>query len=90
MALVDEQQRVVDGAPVDRPHDRRGRAVTVAGHEGEERGQGLRVQRRVGAVAVDGAFGGGQDAVVLVVSDRLGGQAVLARQVHWSHGCTTD
>jgi hypothetical protein len=90
VALVDELQRVLGGAPVDRLHDRRGRLVTVTGREGEGCAQGLCVQRRVGAIAVDGAFGGGQDAGVLVVPDRLGGQAVLTRQIHWPHECTTD
>src|SRR5690606_3319528 len=47
MAVVDEPQRVLDGSPVDRLHDRRGRAVTMPGREGEERAQGVRVQRRI-------------------------------------------
>ena len=54
---------------------------TVSWHEREKRAQGLRVQRRVGAVSVQGAFGARQDAGRLVVPDRLGGQAVPARQV---------
>ena len=82
VTLVDEPERVLGGVPVDRLHDRRGRLVAVSGHEGEERAQGLRVQRRVGAVAMRGAFGGRKDAGRLVVPDRLRGQTVPARQVN--------
>ncbi|GAA1240434.1 hypothetical protein GCM10009609_00100 [Pseudonocardia aurantiaca] len=73
---------MVDQIPVDRLHDRRGRLVPVSGHEGEERVQCLRVQRRVGAVAVRGACGGRKDAGRLVVPDRLCGQTVRSRQVN--------
>jgi hypothetical protein len=82
VTLVDESKRVLGGVPVDRLHDRGGRLVAVSGHEREERAQGLRMPRRVGAVAMRGAFGARQDVGRLVVADRLGGQPVRARQVN--------
>jgi hypothetical protein len=82
VTFVDEPKRVLSRAPVDRLHDQRGRLVAVSGHEGEERAQRLRVQRRVGAVAMRSAFGARKDPGRLVVPDRLRGQAVPTRQVN--------
>jgi hypothetical protein len=81
VTFVDEPERVLGGVPVDRLHDRGGRLVAMSRHESEEPAQGLRVPRRVGAVAMRGAFSRRKDAGRLVVPDRLGGQAVPTRQV---------
>jgi hypothetical protein len=81
VTLVDDLERI-GRVPVDRLHDRRGRLVAVSGHEGEERAQCLRVQRRVGAVAMRGAFSRRKDPDRLVVPDRLRGQTVSSRQVN--------
>src|SRR5690606_28487884 len=61
-------------------HDRR-LHVAVPWHEFEEDAQLLRVPRRVHAVSRVVAGGEQEDARVLVVSLRLGGQTVLAREV---------
>src|SRR4051794_21337208 len=82
VTFVDEPKRLLRRAPVDRLHDERRRLVAVSGHEGEERAQRLRVQRRVGAVTMWSAFGAREDSGRLVVPDRLRGQAVPTRQVN--------
>jgi hypothetical protein len=60
--------------------------VAVSGHEGEERAQRLRVQWRVGAVAVRSAFGVRKDPGRLVVPDKSRMQVGGLPLEWWSAG----
>src|SRR5262249_46517904 len=77
-----EDQRVIEGIPVDALHDQSGGLVAMARNEGQESAQCPRVGRRVGAVASRGPVSVGQDPGCLVVPDRLGGQSVPAGEVN--------
>lgn len=82
---VDEPVGGLHVAPVERAHDLPGRQVAVAAAQREEGTPGLGVLGRVAPVPGPAALGRREDADVLVVADRLGGQPVFPGQVDGSH-----
>ncbi len=77
MALIDRGERGVDGAVVHGAHDRRSGLVAVGRHQREEGAQRPGVERAIDPVPVLCALRPREDAGLVVVPDRLCGQAVL-------------
>ena len=81
MGDVDEPVRGLDVAAVSRAHDLRCLLVSMAAAQGQEGAERMCVQGRVAPVTALAALGRRENAGLVVVADRLGGQPVFTREV---------